>query len=219
MNTTIGNDPQRRSLLKGSIDLLCLVITTLLTLLFRLVVLLAPGRKDTSYQGFTQRLSLLPGLPGVFLRRAFARQTLLACGQDCHIGFGTVFATPDVVIHDRVYIGVYGNIGHADVGQDVLIGSNVTIMSGTRQHHFERSDIPINRQGGEYRRVTIGTDVWIGNGAILTTDVAAHAVVGAGSVVTKPVATYAIVAGNPAKVVGHRQDTVSSGDLGNTGSA
>ncbi len=72
MNTTIGNDPLRRSLLKGSVDLLCLVITTPLTLLFRLVVLLAPGLKETSYQGFTQLLSLLPDPPGVILRRALS---------------------------------------------------------------------------------------------------------------------------------------------------
>lgn len=192
--------------------MLSLVLAAPMAGLFRLEVYLAPRRKDTSYQGFTQLLSLIPGLPGVFLRRAFARLTLLACGRDCHIGFGTVFASPDVAIQERVYIGVSCNIGHADIGDDVLIGSHVTILSGTRQHHFDRMDIPINQQGGQYQPVSIGEDVWIGNGAIVATDVGPHAIVGAGAVVTRPVAAATIVAGNPASPVGHRSPRGSEVD-------
>ena len=51
--------------------------------------------------------------------------------------------------------------------------------------------------------ITIGNDVWIGEGAIIPAGVkiGAGAIVAAGAVVTKSVAPGAIVAGNPASVV------------------
>jgi acetyltransferase-like isoleucine patch superfamily enzyme len=81
----------------------------------------------------------------------------------------------------------------------------VTILSGRHQHHFSRVDIPIRHQGGTFVAVTIGDDVWIGNGAIVSADIGPHAIVAAGAVVVSPVAPYAIVGGNPAKPIGHRQ--------------
>ena len=62
------------------------------------VVFLAPlwllarlDRHDGWFAGCSECLSLLPGKPGVFLRRSFYRMTLAACATDCHIGFGTTF--------------------------------------------------------------------------------------------------------------------------------
>jgi len=189
-----------KAVLNGAVELLMLPMAGLYLGLARL----APGRSDVTFMGFSQFASLWPGVTGQFFRRAFYRWTLTECPRDCSIGFGTTFATADVRIGARTYIGVGCNIGHAVIGADVLIGSNVDILSGKHQHFFDRLDIPVGRQGGRYRHVQIGRDVWVGNGAIVMDDVADQAVIAAGAVVTRAVAPRAIVGGNPARVLGER---------------
>ena len=200
-----------RAAIKRVVDLIATLLVLPLFVLYRVVATLAPGRVDRIFQGYSQLLSLWPGITGDFLRRAFYRLTLRRCSPSCSIGFGTVFATPDVEIGEGVYIGWYGNIGHVSIGDHTLLGSNVTILSGKRQHHFDRLDIPIRHQGGTYTPVDIGDDVWIGNGAIIMETVGRQAVVAAGAVVTAAVPERSIVGGNPARVIGQRGSTGPSG--------
>jgi acetyltransferase-like isoleucine patch superfamily enzyme len=194
-----------RALVKGIVDALAMLVVLPGVVLYRLSVALMPSRKDTFYQGYSQCMSLWPGITGNFLRRAFYRLTLRSGAPNASIGFGTVFATPDVDLGDHVYIGVFCNVAQATIGRDTLLGSNVTILGGKKQHSFERLDVPIQYQAQAFSTVSVGMDVWIGNGSIIAEDVGDHAVVGAGSVVVKPVPPFAIVVGNPARIVGSRR--------------
>jgi virginiamycin A acetyltransferase len=193
-----------RQALKAIVGLVATVLVLPLLALYGLTIVIVPAGKARAFQGYSQLMSLLPGLTGEYLRRAFYRFALSECPPDCLIGFGTVFATPEVEIGHGVYIGWHGNLGHVSIGDDTLLGSNVTVLSGKHQHEFSRIDIPIRHQGGEFRRVRIGTDVWIGNGAIIMEDVGDHAVVAAGAVVIQPVAQGSVVGGNPARVLARR---------------
>jgi acetyltransferase-like isoleucine patch superfamily enzyme len=175
-----------------------------IVVLYRATGALLPDRRDDVFQGFSQFMSLWPGLPGDYFRLAFYRRTLSRCSPDACIGFGTIFATPAVSIGQNVYIGARCLIAHATIHDDVLIGSNVDIIAGKHQHCFERLDLPIRLQGGRYEPVSIGPDVWIGNGATVMQSVGAHAIVAAGSVVVRVVDEAAIVGGNPARVITHR---------------
>ena len=85
-------------------------------------------------------LSLVPGKPGIFVRRSFYRMTLDRCATDCHIGFGTTLAHPQVEIGPGVMIGNRCTVGKVTIGRDATIGSNVDILSGRRQHHFGRAE-------------------------------------------------------------------------------
>jgi maltose O-acetyltransferase len=61
------------------------------------------------------------------------------------------------------------------------------------------------RSGAEFGRpVRIGSNVWIGGGAILLPGVSVgdDALIGAGSVVTRDVPAGATVVGNPARIIG-----------------
>jgi virginiamycin A acetyltransferase len=190
--------------LKRCLDLVALVAAAPVAGAYGAVARLLPWRRDGWFQACSQLVSLCPGFPGDYLRRAFYRLTLAGAAPDCSIQFGTIFATPEVLVGRGVYIGANCNIAHCRIGDDTLIGSNVMILSGSRQHHYDRLDIPIRHQGGSHRTLTIGRDVWIGNGAIVLDDVGDQAIVAAGAVVTKPVAALTIVGGNPARVIGRR---------------
>lgn len=175
-------------------------------LLYWLKVLLI-GR-DRAFTALSERASRWPGMTGIFLRRALFRRILPQCGQNVIISFGTVLSKPTARLGRNVYIGSYCLFGNVAVGDDCLIADNVCIPSGGRQHGTDRLDIPIREQEGEFRQVRIGTDCWIGSGAIILADVGNHCVVGAGSIVTKPVPDYCCVAGNPAKYIRDRRNNL-----------
>ena len=87
-----------------------------------------------------------------------------------------------------------------------MMGTDVVVI--TRNHSFERTDIPMMDQGFEEERpVVIGNDVWIGDRVIILpgVHVGDGAVLAAGAVVTKDVPEYAIVGGTPAKVIRMRK--------------
>ena len=169
-----------------------------------------PLTSDRVLPGFSHFASLWPGLTGAYLRRAFYRFVLPSCGADCWISFGTVFSHSAASIGQRTYVGVSCMLGDVTLEDDVLLGSHVSIINGNRQHGIERLDIPIREQPGEFPRVTIGRDTWVGDRSIVMADVGKHCVIGAGSVVTKPIPDYAIAYGNPARIVRFRTDTTEA---------
>lgn len=160
--------------------------------------------EDRAFALLSQEFSMIPGLLGELGRREIYRLTLNECSFDCSIGFGTIFSHSDCEIKEGVYIGANCMIGKAEIGKNVLIGSNVDILSGKHQHSADMIDIPIRFQKGEFRKVKIGEDSWIGNHSVIMDDIGKGCIIGAGSVVTQPVEDYSIVAGNPARVIKKR---------------
>lgn len=183
---------------------LALMMVAPLALAYAVTSLVSGGER--CFPGYSQLFSLAPGLLGQFLRRAFYRLVLPACGDDACVSFGTIISHPTARLHDRCYVGNFCVLGDVTLEPDVLVGSHASIINGNRQHGIERLDLPVREQPGKYPRITIGTDSWIGDRAIVMADVGRHAVVGAGSVVTRPVPDFAIVVGNPARVVAYRAE-------------
>lgn len=104
-------------------------------------------------------------------------------------------------IASRVSIGAFSHptdlltvheIGHRDTS--AWYGN--TIYQSDPGFYFELRD----------KKTTIGSDVWIGDNAVVRKGVTIGngAIVGAGSVVTKDIEPFAIVAGNPAKIIRKR---------------
>lgn len=192
-----------KNFLKAAADLVASLIVLPAVLLYRL------GRAalgvDKAFFGWSQAFALIPGLSGIYLRRAFYRAVLSRCEPGCCIHFGTVFSHPTAEVGRDVYIGVYCGLGAVTLEDDVLLGSHVSVINGGGQHGIERLDIPIREQPGTFPRVTIGRDSWIGDRSVVLADVGRHCVVGAGSVVTKAIPDYAIAAGVPARVIRFRE--------------
>jgi acetyltransferase-like isoleucine patch superfamily enzyme len=192
-----------KALLKASANCTALVLVAPSVLgYFFTCLFLGQGK---AFPGWSQAFSLIPGISGAYLRRAFYRMVLPGCGVDSWIGFGTVFSHPTATVGHRTYIGVFCCLGDVTLEDDVLIGSHVSIMNGAAQHGIDRLDVPIREQPGRWPRVRIGRDSWIGDRAVVACDVGNHCVIGAGSVVTKPIPDYAVAVGVPAKVVRYRQ--------------
>ncbi len=161
------------------------------------------------YIGCAYALAIIPGDPGMLMRRAYYRSVLDEAHWDLAIHFGSVITHPIARLGRRIYIGSYCLIGRCHLGDDVIIGSRVSIPSGRRQHGFRDSKKSISEQVGSYAEIAIGKDVWIGEGAIVMADVGSGSVVGAGAVVVKPVGQSVVVVGNPAREVGERASSPS----------
>ena len=121
-----------------------------------------------------------------------------ADGGAISVGAGTSFNTG---VHINASVG-----GTIQIGKDCLIGPNVVMR--TAGHRFDKTDIPIRRQGHVIKDIKIDDNVWIGSNAIILggVNIGTGAVIGAGSVVTRDVQAMAIAVGSPAKVIKFRKD-------------
>lgn len=192
-----------RNAIKNAVYWFFCLLASPVVLSFHLLALVGAPR-DKLVAGHSQLLSLMPGLPGNFLRKAALRFMITHCDKDSQISFGVLLSQQDTEIEAGVYIGPQCNIGKCRIEKNCLLGSAVHIMSGKKQHAFEDLDTPIREQGGQFEKVVIGEDTWIGNGALIMANVGKKCIIGAGSVVTQDVEDYSIVGGNPAKVIKKR---------------
>jgi virginiamycin A acetyltransferase len=174
----------------------------------------AVGR-NRALEGASQLLSLLPGITGQYLRRAFLQRVLARCDSSALVEFGTLFSQAGAMLDENVYVGPRCQLGLVHLERDVLLAANVQIPSGGKTHYFDDPTKPIREQGGERRMVTVGAGAWVGTGAIVLADVGKGTVVAAGSVVTKPLPDNVIAAGVPAKVIRPRFESEPARETSN----
>lgn len=159
------------------------------------------AQSDAIFSLWAQLFAMVPGYPGLFLRRAFYRLTLEACDVSCHIGFGAILTHRNSRIEANVYIGTYTLVGSAWIRGGCLIGSRVSLLSVGRHHELDEDGHWTAFDPRRMRMLNIAEDVWIGEGAIVMADLGARSMVAAGSVVAAPVPSETLVAGNPARFI------------------
>jgi len=159
---------------------------------------------DRALEGSIQWLSLIPGLTGQYIRRAFLAHALDGCHETAVVACGATISRAGTRLDAHAYVGPGCRLGLVHIERDVLIAAGVHIPSGSSTHHIDDLSRPIREQGRGERLVRIGAGAWIGEAAVVMADVGADAVVGAGAVVTHPVPPRAIVAGVPARVIRFR---------------
>jgi virginiamycin A acetyltransferase len=201
--------------LKASVRLMALIFVLPVLLTYWLNSLLI-GR-NRALESASQFLSLLPGISGQYLRRAFLQRVLARCHSSVLVEFGTLFSQAGAVLEENVYVGPRCQLGLVHLERDVLLASGVQIPSGAKTHYFDDPTLPIRQQGGERSVVTIGAGSWVGTGAIVMADVGKGTVVAAGAVVTKPLPDNVIAGGVPAKVIRSRFVKTDGGEKSLTG--
>jgi Acetyltransferase (isoleucine patch superfamily) len=142
-------------------------------------------------------------------------------GKNFHAGLRVrLWARHTLTIGNNFYIGRDSFIEtDCEIGHYVIFGNRVAIV-GRYDHHYQQVGTPIRSASmirendyawkGCHLVTRIGNDVWIGYGATVLQGVTIHdgAIIAAGSVVTKDVEPYSIYAGNPARKIRNRFETV-----------
>lgn len=173
-------------------------------LYFWLSLISLSGNRDSSFQSVSQFASLLPGKTGIYVRAAFYRLACPDTSDDISVGFLTLLSHRDTTIKKGVYIGPQCNIGKCIIKENTLIGSGVHILSGSRQHNFDDLEKPIQEQGGQYEKIEVGRDCWVGNGSIIMKNIADQSIVAAASLVISEHPVRSVIGGHPAKLLRSR---------------
>ncbi|MEW6411023.1 MAG: acyltransferase [Candidatus Zixiibacteriota bacterium] len=161
-------------------------------------------RSERIFIGCAQLVSLVPDYIGTYLRVAFYSFTLSECSFTGHIMFGSYISKQQTRIGRNFYIGAYNIIGLADIGANVVIANNISILSGRRQHNFDDPSRDIMDGHDSFNRLRIGNNVFIGDRTVIMADIGDHSIIGAGSIVVKEIPQYSVAVGNPARVVKER---------------
>lgn len=151
---------------------------------------------------FGHILGLIPGKIGFFFRAAYYKGTIEECSYDTRLNFRSFVAHRTAKIGRNIDTGAYCIIGCADIGDNVMLASRVSITSGKRQHLNNYGKII---KSAKYTTVKIGKNSWIGEGAIVMDDVGENCIVSAGSVVTKEIPDNHVAVGNPARAMNLRK--------------
>lgn len=115
------------------------------------------------------------------------------CDYGCNIFIGEgFFANFNLTILDEAAVRI---------GDNVFIGPNVSIYTACHPLDAETRNTAVEWA----EPVTIGNSVWIGGSATILPGVTIgdNVVIGAGSVVTKDIPSNVVAAGNPARVIKH----------------
>lgn len=140
------------------------------------------------------------------LRSRLVKAYLKKCGERPRVKSGAEIS-PNATLGNHSELGTRCLVqANVNIGDHVIMGPDIKIYS--RNHRYERLDVPIQQQGKHYLQTNIGNDVWLGANVIITAgcNVGNHVIVAAGSVVTKDVPDYAIVGGAPAKIIKYRNE-------------
>ncbi|RYZ60817.1 MAG: sugar O-acetyltransferase, partial [Proteobacteria bacterium] len=146
----------------------------------------------TTEEQMSERDALLRKLLGSCGKNAFVEPSFRCdYGSNVHVG-DNFYANFDLIVLD---------VCEVRIGHDCLIAPRVSIFTATHP-----TDAETRASGVEYGKpVRIGNRVWIGGHAVINPGVTIgdNVIVAAGAVVTRDVPSNVVVAGVPAKIVRH----------------
>jgi acetyltransferase-like isoleucine patch superfamily enzyme len=155
---------------------------------------------------FAQLVALLPGYPGVCVRRVFYSGTIAKCSWECELGFGVLISARTAIVEKSAYVGSYALLGDVYLCEGCLIGSRASLLSKGQMHERNQLGQWSTPSVVQIEQLKIGSYSWLGEACVILADVGEGAMVAAGSVVAANVPPHIMVAGNPARFVKRFQD-------------
>lgn len=137
-------------------------------------------------------------------RQALLREMFAELGENCYIepplqaNWGGKFVHFGSNVYANFHLTLVDDTD-IYVGDNVMIGPNVTISAGTHPVHPG-----LRRKQAQYNlSITIGSNVWIGANSVILPGVRIgdNAVIGAGSVVTRDIPANVVAVGSPCRVL------------------
>ena len=190
-----------KRILKRAMLLLGLIISLPLIILSYIESLLFGKSCERIFANCKEFLAIWPTIIGQYMRLGFYWATCTKISPDVSLLLGSMIAHRDTTIGSNVVIGCYSIIGYAEIGDNVIMGSRVSIISGKYTHgkpgHRDRN----NEIKDLMVKIIVGDNCWIGEGALLLANVGTNCTVGAGSVVFKDFQDNITIMGNPARKV------------------
>ena len=121
-----------------------------------------------------------------------------ANGQNIVLGDGSRIGA-------NCYLWAGPGAGRIVLGRDVMLGPQVMISASN--YRFNDGS-PVTAQAMKEADILIGRDVWIGYGAVILAgaEIGDGCIIGAGSVVRGRIEPFSILGGNPAQLIGRRED-------------
>ena len=121
-----------------------------------------------------------------------------ANGQNIVLGDGSRIGA-------NCYLWAGPGTGRIVLGRDVMLGPQVMISASN--YRFNDGS-PVTAQAMKEADILIGRDVWIGYGAVILAgaEIGDGCIIGAGSVVRGRIEPFSILGGNPAQLIGRRED-------------
>ena len=190
-----------KRIIKKIFFLLGLILTSPAILLTWMEVLVTRGRSERLFGSCKEIISLCPTIIGEYLRLAYYWAVCTDVSPDASFLFGSMVAHRSITVRSGVVVGAYSIIGYADIGENVLFGARVSLLSGKYQHGRPDERTGDDDATEQYQVIKIGSNCWIGQDSVIMADVGENCTVGAGSVVYKEVPDNTTVMGNPARKV------------------
>lgn len=170
--------------------------------------LLDPAERQ--YWGY-YLFSGVPGLAGNMIRGRYIGRRCRSAGKNLQVFAGARFrSVENLVVGDDVEIGYdvfIQSLGGVTIGDHVMLAPGVKIWSVN--HGFRDKRVRVRDQKQTLASVCLGNDVWVASSAFISPGVTLPdgVVVSAGAVVgIKEYRPYSILAGNPARIIGYREE-------------
>lgn len=143
-------------------------------------------------------------------RRVFIRNKhVIEFGKNLTLAYNCFISPLSLVVGDDCWLGVNNFIcGSVEIGNDVILGPNVSIPGAT---HGISANRPFSRSGLVIKGTIIENSVWIGGNSTILDGIriGKGAIIAANSVAVEDVPPLAIVGGVPAKIIRYRTGDIS----------
>lgn len=179
----------------------CVVIISPLILITMIESALGEGNREKLFCFGGELLSLIPGMLGNYFRKGYYWAVCTDVSPHVQYNFMSLLAHRQNRIRAGTLIGAYTTIGYADIGENVLFGSKISIISGKYQHGKPSERANGGKLTEENVVLKIGNNCWIGQDSVILANIGENCTVAAGSVVFRDVPDSTTVMGNPARKV------------------